>query len=344
MDTMKRYLLQVLVALSMNLSLASCITEEQFDNDAQGNFEALWKILDEHYCFFGYKDVDWDKIHDEYAGRIVPGMPALPLFEVLSEMANELKDGHVNISSSFDVSRYHKWYEDYPANFNDSIHSLYLGKTDENSIAGSLTYKIFTDNIGYVYCSSFSDGIGNGNLTDMLYLLGLCDGLIIDVRNNGGGSLATAQKLASRFTNERVLTGYMRHKTGPGHDDFSEPRAIWLEPYDGLRWQKPVVVLTNRSSYSATNDFVNSMKGLPLVTVIGDVTGGGSGMPFSSELPNGWIVRFSASPMFDNDMQHIEFGIEPDIKVCQTADDTGRNRDTLIEYAKSYLKTLAAGK
>ena len=37
----------------------------------------------------------------------------------------------------------------------------------------------------------------------MLKKLEICDGLIIDVRNNGGGNLTTAQKLAARFTNEK---------------------------------------------------------------------------------------------------------------------------------------------
>lgn len=346
MDTLKRTYLRCTAGLAacvaaMLLSFASCITEENFEDNAEGNFEAMWKILDEHYCFFGYKDIDWNKVHDEYAARIIPDMPPLTLFEVLAEMANELQDGHVNLYSSFDVSRYHKWYEDYPANFNDSIHKLYLGKSDEYQMAGGIKYKIFQDNIGYMYYESFASGVGDGNLTDMLYLMALCDGLIIDVRNNGGGDLSNATRLAARFTDEKVLTGYMLHKTGPGHDDFSDPYPIWLEPYNGVRWQKPVVVLTNRSAFSATNDFVNSMKGLSRVTVIGDRTGGGSGLPFTSELPNGWLIRFSASPVLDRNGEQIEFGIEPDIKVNQTQEDIIRNRDTLIEYARNYLKGLA---
>ena len=75
------------------------------------------------------------------------------------------------------------------------------------------------------------------------------------------------------------------------------------------------MLLINRHSYSATNDFVNAMRYFPNVTLVGDKTGGGSGLPFSSELPNGWGVRFSASPHLDADKQHIEFGIDPDEKV-----------------------------
>ena len=195
------------------------------------------------------------------------------------------------------------------------------------------------NNIGYIYISSFSNGIGEGNLDQTLDYLKTCDGLIIDVRNNGGGNLTTAEKVAARFTNEKVLTGYISHKTGPGHQDFSEPKPVYLEPaMDRVRWQKKAVVLTNRRSYSATNDFVNTMKQLPLVTVIGDKTGGGSGLPFTSEIPNGWSIRFSASPMFDPEMNQLEFGIDPDIKVDISTEDYARGIDTIIEEACIFLK------
>ena len=130
------------------------------------------------------------------------------------------------------------------------------------------------DNIGYIYYESFSDAVGNGNLSDMLQELAICKGLIIDVRNNSGGQLTNADRIAARFTNKKVLTGYICHKTGPGHSDFSEPYPVYLEPSGSVRWQKPVCVLTNRSSYSATNDFVNTMKQLENITIVGDRTGG----------------------------------------------------------------------
>ena len=206
------------------------------------------------------------------------------------------------------------------------------------TISSGLTYQILENNIGYIYCSSFSNGIGDGNLDQTLNRLAICDGLIIDVRDNGGGNLTTAQRLAGRFTNEKVLVGYMTHKTGPGHNDFSDPAPVYLESSTGIRWQKKAVVLTNRRSFSATNDFVNCMRQLPLVTIVGDKTGGGSGLPFSSEIPNGWSIRFSASPMYDTDMNQLEFGIDPDIKVDMTSEDMQRGKDTMIEKACEILK------
>ena len=79
------------------------------------------------------------------------------------------------------------------------------------------------------------------------------------------------------------------------------------------------------------------MRQMPKAVIIGDKTGGGSGLPFSSELPNGWSVRFSASPMFDPDMNHTEFGIEPDIKVNMESQDIQKGIDTIIETARQYL-------
>lgn len=318
----------------------SCIREDVSGNTPESNFESLWEIIDEQYCFLDYKNqeygLDWNEVHSRYAQRITPSMTSAELFEVLSDMVNELRDGHVNLSSALATSQYRAWFDSYPRNFSDSIQSIYLKKDYVNS--SGLTYQILENNIGYIYCSSFSNGIGDGNLDQTLYELRLCDGLIVDVRNNGGGNLTTAQKLAARFTNEKTLVGYMCHKTGPDHNDFSTPKEVYIEPSDGIRWQKKVAVLTNRRSYSATNDFVNSMKQFPNVTIIGDKTGGGSGLPFSSEIPNGWSIRFSASPMFDPQMNQLEFGIDPDVKVDMTTEDIQRGKDTIIETACNLLK------
>ena len=97
-------------------------------------------------------------------------------------------------------------------------------------------------------------------------------------------------------------------------------------------------MLTNRSVYSAANEFVKYMKCCPQVIVIGDKTGGGAGMPFSSELPNGWSVRFSACPMYDKDKQSTEFGIEPDCNVGLGDADVARGVDSIIEFARSMAK------
>ena len=53
--------------------LFSCVDEEELPNTPEGNFEALWKILDEHYCFFDYKQqeygLDWNAVYNIYKVR-----------------------------------------------------------------------------------------------------------------------------------------------------------------------------------------------------------------------------------------------------------------------------------
>jgi hypothetical protein len=310
---------------------------EEYDNTPRGNFEALWQILDEHYCFFEYKGIDWNGIYRDYSRRVDDRMGHESLFLLLDEMLQELQDGHVNLSSAFDIGRYWKWFEDYPANYRQELVDNYLG--DSYHIAGGLRYKVLNDNIGYVRYADFSSAIGESGLDYVIDKLSLCSGMIIDVRNNGGGLLTNSDKLSSRFFNEKTLVGYIQHKTGEGHNAFSKPYPTYVEPSTRLRFQKPVVVLTNRRCYSATNDFVNAMRYAPNATILGDKTGGGSGLPFSSELPNGWSVRFSACPMYDKDMQQIEFGIDPDIAVSLLETDAGQGKDTLIEAARQLLQT-----
>lgn len=334
---MKDKLLLLLAFLSV---LCSCQRGEvDYDDSPQANLDALWNIIDKQYCFLDYKERElgftWADIHAKYSARLNPQMSRVQLFEVLCQMAGELKDGHVNISSSLDLGRNWSWKEDYPLNLDEELRDAYL-QHDYNLAAG-IKYRILPDNIAYVVYESFQNAAGEGNLDDMFFALRMCNGMILDIRGNGGGNLDNETRLASRFTNEKVLVGYRSHKTGTGHNDFSPLEAEYIEPSKGVRWQKPCVVLTNRSCYSAANTFVRDMKEMPLVTVVGDYTGGGSGLPFSSELPIGWSVRFSASPHFDARKQQIEFGIAPDILCSLDAGQAARGSDSMIERARSLL-------
>ncbi|MCR4602940.1 MAG: S41 family peptidase [Prevotella sp.] len=334
---MKNFLSFLLILLTF--SCLSCVDEEEYDDTPQGNFEALWKIIDEHYCFLDYKQhqigLDWQAVYQKYKVRIDNQMNDLQLFEVLTQMLSELRDGHVNLSASHDYGRYWSWYESYPTNYSDSLCRIYMGT--DYKIASGIDYRILDDNIGYIRYESFTSGIGEGNLDEVLMYMMLCQGIIIDIRGNGGGDLTNADKLAARFCQEKTLVGYLQHKTGPGHSDFSDMEPHYLEPSSNFRWHKPVVVLTNRHVYSAANEFTMYMKSLPQVKIVGDHTGGGAGMPFSSSLPNGWSVRFSAVPTYDANRQSVEFGIEPDYHVELSAEDFAKGRDTMIEFARQML-------
>ena len=338
---MKRVLsyLLLLFLISHSSFLISCVDEVEHDNTPTGNFEALWQIIDEHYCFFDYKQheygLDWQEVYNKYKVRVSNKMNTQQLFEVLCDMLAELRDGHVNLSTSMDFGRYWTWHEAFPQNFNDSLERHYMGT--DYKIAAGLHYRVLDDNIGYIRYDSFNNAVGEGNLDDCLSWLALCRGLIIDIRNNTGGDLIYAERLAGRFVHEKTLVGYMQHKTGTGHHDFSELEPRYLEPSSNLRWHKPVCVLTNRSVYSAANDFAVIMHALPNVRLVGDHTGGGSGLPMSSSLPNGWTVRYSACPMYDAQRQHTEFGSAPDVAVSLTDASVSQGLDDIIETARKLL-------
>ena len=129
--TNSKLIRNIVVAIIAILSLGSCVDEEEYADNPRGNFEALWKIVDEHYCFFDYKKeqygLDWNAIYDKYSRQIADDMTDNQLFEVLGNMLGELKDGHVNMYSSWDVARNWSWHENYPSNLSDTLINRYLG-------------------------------------------------------------------------------------------------------------------------------------------------------------------------------------------------------------------------
>lgn len=324
------------------LGMVSCVEEPTlYPNTKEGNFDALWQLIDTRYCYLDYKGIHWDSLYTVYKPGLDTVSNDVELFDLMAAMLAELKDGHVNLSALFDRSRYWSWYQDYPSNISAAVlySNRYLGK--HYRMAGGFQYTTLdAGNVGYLYYSSFSNSFSDSQLLAIMKQFEGCKGLIVDVRENGGGSLALSEALASYFMDKKTLTGYIAHKTGDAHTAFSKPEPVYTPSKDSaLRWHKPVVVLTNRHCYSATNDFVVRMKAAPRAIIMGDQTGGGGGLPLSNELPNGWMLRFSACPMYDADMNHTEWGVAPDVAVSLDSTDLAGGYDTLIERAVAWLQT-----
>ena len=69
----------IFISLLLSVVLfTSCITEDEYDNSPDGNFEALWQTIDRQYCFLDYKKqeygLDWNEIYSQYKQRISKGM------------------------------------------------------------------------------------------------------------------------------------------------------------------------------------------------------------------------------------------------------------------------------
>jgi len=344
MKILSLFLTAMLTAIAV-ATLSSCHDAPDYTDNATGNFDALWNILDSHYCFFEEKDIDWEAVGRKYRAEINPETNYIELFDICSRMLDELKDGHVNLSSSFNTSYYRRWWSDYPQDFNfRTLQQYYLG-FDYQTTSG-IIYKKLSDKVGYMYYPSFSSGISQTSLDYVLAWLYDCNVLIIDIRDNGGGLLTNIDVLVGRLITREISGGFIRHKTGPGPNDFSEPFEIRYKPAEESRvkWLKPVIVLTNRSCFSSANDFVATVKGLDSIWIVGAKTGGGGGLPFSSELPNGWGVRFSACPITDRNGRSTEYGIAPDegCEVHATAEELAQGHDAILDFAIRKAESISS--
>ena len=330
----RRTFLYLMTVVSL---LTSCRSKEEmaFSMDPVENIEALWQIIDTRYCYVEDKGINWSAIHDEYVEKAqsLKKGDQMALFDLCAGMLDSLRDGHVNLYSSFDRSYNTAWYDSFPANYNATLQALYL---HDYRIAGGLYYcTIDSSKVGYIYYPSFSSSVSYANLYWIFTTFKDCQGLIIDVRNNGGGDLNNAYRLASPFFTENQTVGYWQHKTGTGHHDFSELEAMNVDTaLSSVKWLRPVAVLCNRRSYSAANFFVSIMRYAPHTVLIGGISGGGGGMPMSYEIPCGWMVRFSSVRMYDRDKKDIEQGIEPDILITMKSTD----QDDIIERAITWIK------
>lgn len=328
----------------MAVSFNSCHEAPDYKNDIYGNFDALVDIMDAHYCFFEDKDIDWRETAAAYRKLITPETSEPELFFICEALLDELKDGHINLSSRFNVSYYRNWWSDYPQDFNLRTLEEYYLKFNWLTTSGIYYYMLDND-VAYMYYPSFANQISETSLDYILAILHNSRGLIIDIRNNGGGTLTNINTLVGRFIDRKMTGGYILHKTGPGHTDFSEPYPVEYEPADPyyrVKYNGPVVVLTNRSCFSAANNFVSVMKEIPKVVIMGAKTGGGGGMPFSSELPNGWGIRFSACPILDAKRNIIENGIEPSsgFEVHASDEELAEGTDAILDAAIDYLKQM----
>ena len=88
---------RILLYITLPFVLAGCIEEDEFNNTPNGNFEALWSLIDERYCFFEQAEqeygLNWHTVYDRYRPLADTCSSNAALFDVLGDMLAELRDG-----------------------------------------------------------------------------------------------------------------------------------------------------------------------------------------------------------------------------------------------------------
>ncbi|MEY5040833.1 MAG: hypothetical protein RLZZ414_364 [Bacteroidota bacterium] len=300
------------------------------------NFDYLWNEVDKKYAYFELKNVDWAVIGQQYRAKLYADMSRDSLFKVLRDLLFELKDDHVNLVSPFNVSVYNVEFKYPPNYFRRTVSDYYLNQ--QINYTGAFTHGFLPNKVaGYVRYSSFMNMVNMDDWVKILKMYENTNGLVLDIRENGGGVVLNIPAILSPFVQNDVIAAYTRTKNGPNINDFSAKENFTITPHENYFFPKPVMVLTDRGSYSASTFFATATKALPNVELVGDTTGGGGGLPNGGQLPNGWTYRFSVSQtLYLNGDNSAENGVPPDYPVL--FDWTNLQKDEILDKAIEILQ------
>jgi tetratricopeptide (TPR) repeat protein len=131
-------------------------------------------------------------------------------------------------------------------------------------------------------------------------------------------------------------------RNGREHNDFTPKKYWYVEPDGPIQATKQVVLLTDRTSISAAENFALAMRVLPHVTVIGDFTSGCFADVYGDRLPNGWQFSCSYKLFVDGSGFCWEgIGVPPDIRKISTKENVEKGRDEVLDLAIALLNTNA---
>jgi tricorn protease len=183
--------------------------------------------------------------------------------------------------------------------------------------------------LGYLHIPS----MGSGSLLEFeedLFARGLGkDGLIIDIRGNGGGSIHDA---VLRYL-DRTQYGYETTRTRP-------------PAYNPLElWDRPLVLLIDESCYSDAEIFPMGWKALDLGPVVGTPTFGAVIGTNDVQLIDGTGFRVPGSGWYDMSGRNLEnWGIEPDVRVDSVPEEAASGGDVQLDRAVEVLMDVVEGR
>ena len=191
-------------------------------------------------------------------------------------------------------------------------------------------YRVLEDGIAYLKLNSFG-----GHAPEQVHgalgeLLGKEPrGLILDLRDNGGGLLSSSIEIASEFIAEGVIA------LERGSNDLEEK---YMVQGDGLATDIPLVVLVNEGSASASEIVAGAIRDHERGVLIGEHTFGKGAVQSPIDLSDGSHLRLTIAHFFTPNGEAIpEDGLPPDIEVTLSDEDMAEERDPQLDVAISYL-------
>ena len=341
-EAMKKPFVLIVLAFAFT-SCERAFMEKDEPSNPVNVFDYLWNQVDQQYAFFDVKNMDWDSVREVYRPMVNDNMSNDNLFRVCAAMLNTLQDGHTNLISGFDVSRndsvYYKMYAE--KNIDENVVLLNYLTVNHHTTGSFMHNAIRNSAVAYIRYSSFSDYISEGSLKYLVNRYKNCKGMVIDLRQNSGGSISNIAALLSIFDNHKQPLYQCQAKSGPAHDDFADAVTVYAADSSILgknnAYTKPVAVLIDRGSYSATSFFAICTMAYDNIRLFGDYSGGGLGLPNGGVLPNGWTYRFSTTRTLAIDGRNYENGVPPDVRVLLDPACTAQSVDNVIEVAAEWI-------
>lgn len=291
-------------------------------------------------------DAFWAGVRAGMVISRIDGESALPLYQRLVAEARD---------SSTPWARTRGAIRKINAGDIDSKVDMVFVRDDKTEIAVTMKRRKFTalpefmprvlpSGFGYIRFSGFVGGMEGGIIAEIEKMKD-APGMIIDLRNNGGGSGAMAGNILSRFFKDKQTGLKTLTRTGKPITVMFVPITKMDEAIKGVgdkAYTKPVVLLINESSASASEIFSIAMKETKRATLIGQRTCGCLLGYFGlADVPGGAQMAYSEIGFMTKSGDRIEGnGVAPDIEVKLTRNDYLLNRDPVLERAVEYLASL----
>ncbi|MGB5976355.1 MAG: S41 family peptidase, partial [Cyclobacteriaceae bacterium] len=187
--------------------------EDESTHSPAVNYEFLYNEVKAYYPYLEYKNIPWENLDATWRTQLGEEMSDEELFDLFSQMLHELKDGHVMLQSHNQTYHY---FIPGASNFDlNLVRQNYLqnsaGYYQQN---GAFSYGILPSGIGYIYYPSFESRISRIDYILDYFRANEVNAIILDIRNNSGGSTANVTGLAAKFTEKRFHGGYTIFKRG----------------------------------------------------------------------------------------------------------------------------------